>query len=223
MLGESTGPVDIVPSHTPLGSNRKCMEQGVTAQRAGCSSAVCLAVRYEANLVGRHARPPSRRLLSQRNKSNVHSSANAGVEGSFEMPGGGDGVTRGARSGRQGGSQQQGNDCHIVCHAYTVVSNRNVDISRTGQAADEVERLELGPVLARPESRVNNHLEVFMASVQRITAMTLGGVISVHKTRVLGILRSPEFPANRAYLLLIVVSDSKAVSSGLSELGWLEL
>jgi hypothetical protein len=62
-----------------------------------------------------------------------------------------------------------------------------------------------------------------MASVQRITAMTLSGVISVHETRVLWMFRAPAFPTNRAYLLLIVVSDSKAVSSGLSELGWLEL
>jgi hypothetical protein len=62
-----------------------------------------------------------------------------------------------------------------------------------------------------------------MASVQRTTAITLGGVISVHKTRVLSNLRSPAFPTNRAYLLLIMVSDSKAVSSGLAELGWLEL
>jgi hypothetical protein len=61
-----------------------------------------------------------------------------------------------------------------------------------------------------------------MASVQRTTAMTLRGVISVHKTRVLWILGSPDFPTNRAYLLLFVVSDSKAVSSGLKELGWLE-
>jgi hypothetical protein len=78
-------------------------------------------------------------------------------------------------------------------------------------------------VAARSEIRVKNHLEAVMASVKRTTAMTLGGVISLHKTRVLRILRSPAFPANRAYLLLIVVSDSKAVSSGLSELGWLEL
>jgi hypothetical protein len=31
------------------------------------------------------------------------------------------------------------------------------------------------------------------------------------------------FPTNRGYLLRIVVSGSKAVSSGLSDLGWLEL
>jgi hypothetical protein len=55
-FGESTGPVDNVLSDTPLGGNRKCTEQGVPAQRTGCSSAVRLAVCYEANLVGRHAR-----------------------------------------------------------------------------------------------------------------------------------------------------------------------
>jgi hypothetical protein len=100
MFGKSTRPVDNVPSEAPLGGNRKCTEQGVPAQRAGCSSAVRLAVRNEENLVGWHARPPSERLLSQRNKANVHSSANAGVEGSFAQLGGGDGVTRGARGGR---------------------------------------------------------------------------------------------------------------------------
>jgi hypothetical protein len=64
-------------------------------------------------------------------------------------------------------------------------------------------------VAARSERREKNHLEVIMASVQRTNAMILGGVISVHKTRVLWILRSPAFPTNRAYLLLIVVSDSR--------------
>jgi hypothetical protein len=93
-----------------------------------------------------------------------------------------------------------------------------------GQAAgDEVGRIELGALGTRAESRVKNQLEAVMASVQGTTTMTLGGVISVHKVRVLGILRPPAFPTNRAYLLLIVVSDSKAVSGGLSELGWLEL
>jgi hypothetical protein len=29
MFGESTGPVDNVPSDAPLGGNRKCTEQGV--------------------------------------------------------------------------------------------------------------------------------------------------------------------------------------------------
>jgi hypothetical protein len=53
--------------------------------------------------------------------------------------------------------------------------------------------------------------------------MTLGGAISVHKAPVLVILRPATFPTNRAYLLHIVVSDFKAVSGGLSELGWLEL
>jgi hypothetical protein len=86
-----------------------------------------------------------------------------------------------------------------------------------------VERLELGAVAARPESRVKNHLEAVMVSVQRTTTMTLGGVIAVHKTRFLWILRSPAFPTNLSYLLLIEVSDSNALSSGLSELGWLEL
>jgi hypothetical protein len=56
MFGESTGPVDIVASYAPLGDNRKCTEQGVPAQTTGCSSAVRLAVRSKANLVGRHAR-----------------------------------------------------------------------------------------------------------------------------------------------------------------------
>jgi hypothetical protein len=36
MFGESTGPVDTVPSDTPLGGNRKCTEHGIPAQRAGC-------------------------------------------------------------------------------------------------------------------------------------------------------------------------------------------
>jgi hypothetical protein len=85
-----------------------------------------------------------------------------------------------------------------------------------------VGRLELGAA-TRAESRVKNHLEAVMASVQGTTTITLGGVISVHIARVLGILRPPTFPTNRAYLPLIVVSDSKAVSDGLSELGWLEL
>jgi hypothetical protein len=62
-----------------------------------------------------------------------------------------------------------------------------------------------------------------MASVQRTTAMTLGVLFPVHKTRVLSILRPPSFATSWAYLLLIVVSDSKAMSSGLSELAWLEL
>jgi hypothetical protein len=116
MFGESTGPVDNVPSDTPLGGNRKSTEQGVPAQRAGYSRAVRLEVRYEANMVGRHDRPPSKRLLSQRNKADVHSSANAGVERSFALLGGGDGVPRGARRGHQGGSQQRGYDSHIVRH-----------------------------------------------------------------------------------------------------------
>jgi hypothetical protein len=117
MFGESTGPVDYVPSDTPLGGNRKCTDQGVPAQRAGCSSAVRLAVRHEANLVGRLARPPSECLLSQRNKADVHSSANAGVEGSFALLGFGKGVPRGALSGRQSGYQQRGYDSLIVCRA----------------------------------------------------------------------------------------------------------
>jgi hypothetical protein len=107
MFGESTGPVDNLPSYAPLGGNTKCTEQGVPAQRAGCSSAVRLAVRYEVNLEGRHARRPSKRLLSQRNKADVHSSTNAGVERGFALLGGGDGVSRGARSGRQAGYRQR--------------------------------------------------------------------------------------------------------------------
>jgi hypothetical protein len=92
---------------------------------------------------------------------------------------------------------------------------------RTGQAAGRWGGSSRGlcAVATRPESRVKNHLKAVMASVQRTTVMTLGGVISVHKTRVLWILRSPAFPTNRTCQLLIVGSDSKAVSSGLSELG----
>jgi hypothetical protein len=82
-----------------------------------CSSAVRLAVRKEENLAGRHARPPSKPLMCQRNKANIHSTANAGLERSCAQLGGGDGVTRGARSGRQSGSQQRGYDSYIVCHA----------------------------------------------------------------------------------------------------------
>jgi hypothetical protein len=117
MFGESTGPVDNVPSDAPLGGNRKCTEQSVPAPNTGCSGAVRLAVRNEADLVGRHSRPPSKRLLSQRNKSNIHSSANASVEGSFALLGGRDGVTRGARRGGQDGSQQWRHDSNIVSDA----------------------------------------------------------------------------------------------------------
>jgi hypothetical protein len=75
---------------------------------------------------------------------------------------------------------------------------------RTGQAVgDEVGRLELGAVAARPESSLKDQVKAVMtlvnrttASVHRTTAMALGGAISVHKTRVLEILRSPEFPTN---------------------------
>jgi hypothetical protein len=88
MFGKSTGPVDNIPSDAPLGGNWKCTEQGVPVHRAGCSSAVLLAVRNEANLVRRHARPTSKCLLSKRNKANIYSSANAGVEGSFALLGG---------------------------------------------------------------------------------------------------------------------------------------
>jgi hypothetical protein len=109
--------------------------------------------------VGRHARPPSKRLLSQRNKEYVNSSANAGAERSVALLCGGDGVPRGALSRRQGGSQQRGYDSHIVCHTEAIVANWNVDIPRMGQAAgDGAGRLELGAVAARPESRVKNHL-----------------------------------------------------------------
>jgi hypothetical protein len=71
--------------------------------RSGTKSGDCavrLAVCNEANLVRRHVRPTSKCLLSQRNKSNVYSSANAGVEGSFALLGGGYGMTRGASDGR---------------------------------------------------------------------------------------------------------------------------
>jgi hypothetical protein len=88
-----------------LGGNRRCTEQSVPAPSMGCSGAVRLAVRNEADLVGRHTRPPSKRLLSQRIKANIHSSANASVKGSFALLGGRDGVTRGARGGGQDGSQ----------------------------------------------------------------------------------------------------------------------
>jgi hypothetical protein len=63
-------------------------------------SAVRLAVRNVENLVRRHARPTSKCPLRQQNKANVYSSENADVEGSFAVPGGGDGVTRGASGGR---------------------------------------------------------------------------------------------------------------------------
>jgi hypothetical protein len=86
MFGESTSPVDNVPSDAPLCGHRNCTEQGVLGQRVECSNAVRLAVRNEANLVG-HARPPSKLLLNQGNKANVHSSANAGVDGSFAQLG----------------------------------------------------------------------------------------------------------------------------------------
>jgi hypothetical protein len=69
MFGEMTGPIDNIASDAPLGGNRKCTEQGVPAQREGCSSVIRLAVRNEVNLVGRHARPTSKCLLSQRNKA----------------------------------------------------------------------------------------------------------------------------------------------------------
>jgi hypothetical protein len=119
---------------------------------------------------------------------------------------------------------QRGYDSHIVCHTEAIVAKWNEDIPRPSQTAgDEVGGLELGDVVTRAESREMNHLEAVMAPVQGTTTKTLGGVISVHKARVLRILRPPAFQTNRAYLLLIVVSDSKAVSGGLSELGWLEL
>jgi hypothetical protein len=64
-FGEPTGPVDNVPSDAPLGGNRKCTERGVPAQRAGCCTAVRLAVHNEANLVGRSL-PCGPLFLSQR-------------------------------------------------------------------------------------------------------------------------------------------------------------
>jgi hypothetical protein len=114
LFGESTGPVDNVPSDAPLGGNRKCTEQSVPAPSTGCSGAVRLAVRNEVDLVGLYTRPPSKCLLSQRNKANIHSSANASVEGIFALLGGRDGVTRGARSGGEDGSQQRRHDSNIV-------------------------------------------------------------------------------------------------------------
>jgi hypothetical protein len=47
VFGWSTGSVDNSPSDAPLGGNRKCTEQGIAAQSAGCSVAVHLAVRNE--------------------------------------------------------------------------------------------------------------------------------------------------------------------------------
>jgi hypothetical protein len=117
MFGKSKGLVDNVPSDVPLGSNRKRTEQSVPAPSTGCSSAVRLVVRNEADLVGRHTRPPPKRLLSQRNKANIHSSADASVEGRFPLLGGRDGVTRGARGGGQDVSQQRIHDSNIVSDA----------------------------------------------------------------------------------------------------------
>jgi hypothetical protein len=105
MFGESNGPVDNVPSDSFLSGKRKCTEQSVPGQPTGCSSAVCLAVCNGGKLVEQHARPSSECLLSKRNKANVHSSADAGVEGIFALLGGGDGVTRGTRGGAQDGPQ----------------------------------------------------------------------------------------------------------------------
>jgi hypothetical protein len=60
-----------------------------------------------------------------------------------------------------------------------------------------VGRLELRALATRVESRVKNYLEAVMASVQRNISMKPGGVISVHKIRVLAILRPPTFPTKR--------------------------
>jgi hypothetical protein len=47
--------------------------------------------------------PLSKCLLSKRNKANDHTSATAGVEGSFALLGGDDGVNRETRGGGQDG------------------------------------------------------------------------------------------------------------------------
>jgi hypothetical protein len=75
LFGESTGPVDNVPSDAPLRGNRKCTDQGVSGQPTGCSSAVRLAVRNEGDQVGSHARPLTKCLLIKRNKQDVKCSA----------------------------------------------------------------------------------------------------------------------------------------------------
>jgi hypothetical protein len=80
MFGESTCPVDNVPSDAPLCGNKKRTEQGVPGQPSAYSSVIRLAVRNEGNLMGRHARPPSKFLLTKRNKVNVHRSAHARVD-----------------------------------------------------------------------------------------------------------------------------------------------
>jgi hypothetical protein len=162
-------------------------------------------------------------LPSQRNKANVHSSANAGVGAALRCSAA---VTAcpelRAVDARMGPSSGDTTITSYDTSGYC----RQLECRKpqTDQAAgDVVGRLELGALATRAESRVENHLETVMSSVQRTTAMTLGVVISVHKSRALGILRPPAFPTNRAYLLLILVSDSKAVSGGLSVLGWLKL
>jgi hypothetical protein len=79
--------------------------------------------------------------------ANIHSSANASVEGSFALLGGRDGVIRGARGGGQDGSQQRRHDSNIVSDAQAIVANWNVYNSQTGQAAwDEMGLLELRAV-----------------------------------------------------------------------------
>jgi hypothetical protein len=78
-------------------------------------------LRKKRNLVGHIARPPSKRLVDQRNKADVYSSENVGVLGSFALLGGGDGVTRGACRGGQDGSQQLG--IHTVCDNSAIVAN----------------------------------------------------------------------------------------------------
>jgi hypothetical protein len=104
MFGKSTRPVNNVPSDTP-GLLQKVRGTGRSGTKGGVLQRGPLG-RNEANLVARHARPPSERLLSQRNKASVHSSANTGVEGCSELFGGGDGVTWSVRGGGQDGFQQ---------------------------------------------------------------------------------------------------------------------
>jgi hypothetical protein len=139
MFGESIGPVDNVLSDPPLCVKRKCTEQSVPAQTTGYSSSVRLAVRCEGNLVGRHARPPSKHLLGWWNKANAKSSANTGVEGGFALLFGGDGVIRGAGSVAQGGHQQRGYNSHVVC------DTKAIDVKWDADIPDRV-RLEQGTV-----------------------------------------------------------------------------
>jgi hypothetical protein len=110
--------------------NRNSTELDVLGQPAACSSAARLAVRNEGNLVERHARIPSKCLLSKRNKANFHCSTNAGVERSSALLGGGDGGTRCTRGRGQEEPQYRGYNSHVLCYTQVVdVTNRVVDIS----------------------------------------------------------------------------------------------